>query len=170
MGLYLVGCTAATKFEVYKLEPNDNTYQALKDDKITVDMYLSGTEKRKVYVPLIYQKAVEKEPYLVMITVEGDKLGGVEVIESKIRIKTEKEEKYVAIDFKNFKNYRLINETPYFCPEIYKYLDYPWKDIQEVEVIFDFYGIKDGQKTRYQARKIFKPHFESFLTNDAMSV
>ena len=169
IGFYLVGCTAVTKFETYKLSPVDNSRVALHVEDVEVTLYLDATEKRKLFFPLVYQKAIEKEPYRIAITIEGN-LKDIEIVELIIQINSGIKNEIVRINRDSFENSPLPRELSYFYLKTDKYLNYPWKDIQEVEVIFDFYGIKDGQKTRYQARKIFKPHFESFFTNDAMSV
>jgi hypothetical protein len=169
IGFYLSGCTAVTRFEVYELLPVDNDHVSLRTEDIVATLYLDTTDIRKLYVPLIYQKETQKEPYRVMITIEGD-LTDIEIVGASIKINSGVKNVEVFMNRDDFEYKPLSDGTPYFYLKTDKYLDYPWKDIKEVEVVFDFFGIKDGQKTKYQARKIFKPHFESELTNDAMSV
>jgi len=165
----MVGCTLATKFEVYELFPVDNTHVALKTGDVKATLYLDTTEKRKLYIPLIYQKATEKEPYRLAITLSGN-IDKIEVIQARIDINLGEEKKVFNLNRTDFEYSPLSDGTPYFYLKTDRHLDYPWEKISEVEFIFEFYGIKNGIKTKYQARKTFKPEFESFITNDAMSI
>ncbi len=169
--LLLSGCTVVTKFETYELSPESNRYLATlsQDGKVEVALYLHGTEKRKLVFPLIYQKAIEKEPYRFAIAINGD-LEDIEIIQSKIIINLGEQEKTFVITRQDFEYLLRSDGTLRFYLKPDLYLDYPWKDIKEVEFIFEFYAIKNGVKTRYLARKIFKPVYKTLLDSDAMSI
>lgn len=165
----MAGCTIATKVEVYELFPVDNTHVALKTSDIKATLYLDATEKRKIYFPLIYQKAIEREPYRLAITLSGN-IDNIEIIQANTHINLEKEKKVFPLSKEDFEYSPLSDGMPYFYLKTDTYLDYPWEEIKEIEFIFEFYGIKDGVKTKYQARKIFKPEYKSFITNDTISI
>ncbi len=167
----LSGCTVVTRFETYELSPEDNSRRASLSQRgdIKVTLYLQVTEKRKLVFPLIYQKSIEKEPYRVAITIGGD-LEDIEIIQSKITINVGEQEKILALTRQDFEYSPYSDGAPYFYLKPNTYFDYPWKDIKEVEFIFEFYAIKNGVKTRYLARKIFKPVYKTLLDSDAMSI
>ena len=167
--MLLSSCTLITDLEIYKLDPSDKTNVMLNDNNISVSVQLRVTGGAKLYIPIFYQKYIEKDPYRVLITIDGD-IDDIEIIQSKALINQGEEAHVFNLSRTDFEYSPLSDGTPYFYLKKERYLDYPWEKISEVEFIFEFYGIKNGIKTKYQARKTFKPEFESFITNDAMSI
>ena len=165
----LSGCTLITDLEIYKLVPKDEISIMLKEDNITATGRLIVTGDTKLYIPIFYQKYIEKNPYEILITIYGE-LDDIEVIQSRISINEGEEEKIYNLTRNDFEYSPLSDRRPFFYLKKETYLDYPWEKIQEVELIFEFYGIKDNQKTRYLAKKVFKPEYKSLITNDAMSI
>ena len=110
---------------------------------------------------------MEKEPYRIFISVRGY-IDDIEPISAKYSIN---KQNFVDIEIKKANWGKTIwddGEVKFYINT--NYLNTPWKDIEEVEFIFEFYGIKESTKTKYMAKKIFKPEFKSFITNDAMSI
>jgi hypothetical protein len=147
-----------TKFETYGLEPESDLNIGLETDDVTVSLYLDATRKWTLYFPFIFDKTVERNPYRIGIFVE--KLTDIEIIQCKIILNDGKEERVFNLTREDFKYRPLPDGTPYFAirPDIY--LEDEWESIKEAEVIFEFYGVKEGQKTHNMAKKIFKPKFE----------
>lgn len=162
------GCTFITKLEIHRLVPLDG-YQALvQAESVSVVSYLETTSKEKLIFPLIYKIATLKNPYRVVIYIKG--LKEIEILQAKIILNQGEEEKIFNLTRNDFEYSPLSDGTPYFYLKTRTFLDYPWEKIKEAEVIFEFNGIKDGVKTHYIAKKIFKPEFESLITNDALSI
>jgi hypothetical protein len=164
---FLLGCMLVTKFETYSLEPESDLNIGLETDDVTVSLYLDATRKWKLYFPFIFDKTVERNPYRIAIIIK--KLIDIEIIQCKIRLNDGKEERVFNLTRQDFEYGLQLDGTPYFAirPDIY--LDDEWESIKEAELIFEFYGIKEGQKTHYMAKKIFKPKFEVLFTNLSMS-
>jgi len=166
--MLLSSCTLITNLETYKLVSNYQSESWEKQENVSVSISLRTTVKRKYLIPLIYKKSIQKDPYWVLIYIKG--LKDIEIIQAKVKLNSGKEERIFKITRDDFEYSPLSDGTPYFFLKTKTYLDYPWKKIKDAEVVLEFYGIKNGIKTKYQARKIFKPEFESFITNDAMSI
>lgn len=97
--ILITGCTLITKFDVYKLSPEGNNDYLLKEKNINVAIHLFRTESRKIILPLLYQKAIEKEPYQILISITGniDKINPIHAKysineESFVNLNVEKDE------------------------------------------------------------------------------
>ena len=160
IALSISGCSLVTKFEVYKLNPEDKTHIALKEDDVEVDLYLDASEKKRIVFPLIYQKTLYKEPYRIFVSVIGN-IDGLEPLEIRYSVNKRPYNilKQDQIDWKKSKRKDGLSR---YITEV-NYLNYSWKNIQEVKIEFEFYGTKDGIKTKYLAKKIFKPEFKKAI-------
>lgn len=155
---FLLGCILVTKFETYSLEPESDSRVALKSNDVEVALYLNPTQKWKLYFPFIFDKIIGRNPYHIAIYIQG--LTDIEIIQCKTRLNDGEEERVFSLTQQDFGCDPLSDGRPYCYLKTAVFLEDEWESIKEAEVIFEFYGIKEGQKTHYMAKKIFKPKFE----------
>ncbi len=165
----LSGCALVTRINCYAVCPIDENYSMIQSEDLSVTGELEITEKRKLFFPLIYEKSIWKGPYRLRLIIKGN-VDDIEIISSKIIFNLGEQERILDLSKNDFEYEPLPDGTPLFYLKTHTDLDYPWKDIKEVDFIFEFYSIKNGIKTRYLAKKNFKPCFETMLIFDKYKV